>query len=449
MKLKNRLNLISMNLIYVSVFCQKSYIALLKLLFRSMSMTSTQTADILIFTSAEFQPIIEKEIEEFGFVCHYSILPIHTIMDASCCKLKIFDYEHIAKYKKIVYLDTDVLINSNINRLFDVEISDEKLYALEEGRIGDIYWGSEFFDFTTIDRNTPAFSAGVFYFMNSAPMRELFESTNKHIAEYLKYNRHPECLDQPFLVYNSFVQNKYDNQLMKLYLENNPTTSSPDKIVYHFPGWPGNSVSKLEKMTAFFDTIYFDTRNEMMRYVCNQLKNPKIVEIGTFRGEFLDYMATHCKYESIDAVDVFDGITCSGDADGNNVVHYDTRLSFLQLCEKYKPMPNIRINKADSKTFLQSQNNDTFDIIYIDGDHSYTGVKSDLFHAYAKIKHKGYIMGHDYEMNMRKAHTVYSFGVKQAVDEFCVQFNQKICTKALDGCVSFCIQVNKECVACD
>ena len=52
-------------------------------------------------------------------------------------------------------------------------------------------------------------------------------------------------------------------------------------------------------------------------------------------------------------------------------------------------------------------------------------------------------MGHDYEMNMNKAKRYYEFGVRKAVDEYCIEFNQEIITKAMDGCVSFCIKVNK------
>jgi hypothetical protein len=104
---------------------------------------------------------------------------------------------------------------------------------------------------------------------------------------------------------------------------------------------------------------------------------------------------------------------------------------------------NVKVYKSDSYTFLQSIPDNTYDIIYIDGDHSYEGVKRDITIAFNKIKPNGYIMGHDYEMNMKKAKNYYDFGVKRAVDEFCAQFNQKIVAKAYDGCVSFCIQIQK------
>lgn len=649
-----------MNLIYMCVFYQRSYIKLLKLLITSISVKGNinkDTTDILIITSPGFHSIIQKDLEGFVLPIHYYILDLNSLMEASCCKLKIFSYDQIDKYQKILYLDTDVLINSDLNVLFSNEISSDKLYALEEGNIGHEYWGAQFFDFTKFDRNTSAFSAGVFYFMNSLSMKKLFEDINMQITNYNGNN--PVCLDQPFLVFNSFIQGKYNNQFMKKYLENNPSVVNNEKIIYHFPGGPGNYHSKFSKMTAFWDkmcydiynhiisngfsmvskerllnlykqcekfrgtncsfvecgvakggclalmahvagennkiygfdsfegmpaitskdlgnynksniytgfgkvgdnlsggieSVYttfkklnvdmnhttlikgffkdtlnipenienigkigvlrldgdwyestkicleklydkvidggiiiiddyghwvgskratdefrseknilspliqtdytehywiktseirnvFDTRNDMLKYYCDTLSNPKILEIGVFKGDFLNYLVTNCNYASIDAVDLFKGVTCSGDSDGNNVVYYDVGKSYLELLEKYKEMPNIKIHKSDSIHFLQNQDDNTYDIIYIDGDHSYNGVKQDLMNAFRKIKKGGYIMGHDYEMNMKKAKNKYDFGVKQAVDEFCITYNQTIISKALDGCVSYCIHI--------
>jgi hypothetical protein len=167
------------------------------------------------------------------------------------------------------------------------------------------------------------------------------------------------------------------------------------------------------------DMTIFDTRNEMLKYYSHIISN-----VGF-----------------IDAVDLFEGQTSSGDANGNNVVYYDVGQSYLELANKYKDVPNVRLFKSRSDTFLQNQPDNTYDIIYIDGDHSYSGVKTDLQNAHKKIKSGGYIMGHDYEMNMQKANHIYNFGVKQAVDEFCETYNCKIISKAMDGCVSYCIQV--------
>ena len=180
----------------------------------------------------------------------------------------------------------------------------------------------------------------------------------------------------------------------------------------------------------------------MIKYYSNKISNPKILEIGVFKGDFLDYLVKECS-ATIDAVDLFEGITCSGNEDGNNVVDCDVGKSYLELLDKYKEVPNIKLHSSNSIGFLQSQEDNTYDIIYIDGDHSYDGVKKDLINSASKIKNGGYIMGHDYEMNMNKAKHVYDFSVKQAVDEFCTTYNQSIIAKSMDGIVSFCIQIKK------
>jgi len=250
-----------MNLIYVCVFNQKDYIFLLKLLFKSIyenANLNKNTTNILIFTCTDFQSEIIKELSFFNLSFDFHILNLTSLMDSSCCKLRIFEYPFIDNYEKILYLDVDTLINSDINKLFNENFIHEKLYVLEEGFIGkeySEYWGGQFFDFSKFDRNLTAFSAGVFYFMNSESIKLLFKNTLNHISNYMNYNSAPICLDQPFLVYNSFIENKFENQIMKKYLENNPNLVDESKIIYHFPGGPGNFTSKINKMNNFLNKI--------------------------------------------------------------------------------------------------------------------------------------------------------------------------------------------------
>ena len=58
------------------------------------------------------------------------------------------------------------------------------------------------------------------------------------------------------------------------------------------------------------------------------------------------------------------------------------------------------------------------DWIYIDGDHSYTGVKNDLNNAIEVVKPGGLIIGDDYKW---KSLTADKGGVKKAVNEFVSQ----------------------------
>lgn len=60
---------------------------------------------------------------------------------------------------------------------------------------------------------------------------------------------------------------------------------------------------------------------------------------------------------------------------------------------------------------------DFFDIVFIDGDHRYDQVLSDIIAYYNKAKY--IVCGHDY------GHKDYS-GVKKAVDEFCDYYNKTL-----------------------
>jgi len=250
-----------MNLIFICVFHKKSYINLLEILIRSISVKGNinkHTTEILITTSPSFQPIIQKVLESFDLPLYYYLLDLHTIYDAACARLNIFKYENISKYDTILYLDTDILVNSDVNILFNLEISSEKIYALQEGKIFQhMAWGSNFFDIRKYNSNTTAFTSGILLFRNSECMRMLFDTIQNHIIDYIynKKNSWPSCFDQPFIVYNAISHNKYDNQVLIKYVENNPSVVRSEKIVYHFPGGVGNYDSKYSKMKIFWERM--------------------------------------------------------------------------------------------------------------------------------------------------------------------------------------------------
>jgi len=269
-----------MNLIYVCVFHQKSYINLLKLLITSISENAQLHAtDILIITSPTFEVLIKKELSTFDLPLKYYLLDLHTLFDACAARLQIFNYDEIDKYDKILYLDTDILVNSNINVLFHLELT-EKLYALEEGTIGHEYWGSQFFDFSKYSRDLPAFTSGILYFKNTDTIRLLFDMIHMHMKDYIDSKRkenpnetdffHFVFGDQPFIVYHAISQDKYDNQLLKSYVENNPDTVGK-KIIYHFPGGVGSYESKHFKMTYFWEQMVLSTKINQSKNICTWL----------------------------------------------------------------------------------------------------------------------------------------------------------------------------------
>jgi SAM-dependent methyltransferase len=85
---------------------------------------------------------------------------------------------------------------------------------------------------------------------------------------------------------------------------------------------------------------------------------------------------------------------------------------------------NVELHEGDSSTLLGLSQDGYFDFIYVDGDHTYSGVAKDLEQARRKIKRDGWIVCNDY--------TVYSplegvkYGVYRAVNELCLNHDFEI-----------------------
>lgn len=185
----------------------------------------------------------------------------------------------------------------------------------------------------------------------------------------------------------------------------------------------------------------FDTRAEMLSIVP---KNGVVCEVGVFRGDFAASILAVCEPREMVLIDEWPDRTIStGDVDGLNRVWgngYDLR---RQVQERFTGKP-VRTVRGLSQLALAGFDDDSFDMIYIDADHSREAVTTDLDLALQKVRLGGYIMGHDYLPNYTKNPIVWDrFGVKEAVDEFCGRTGQEICAMALDGCTSFAIQVEQ------
>jgi hypothetical protein len=185
----------------------------------------------------------------------------------------------------------------------------------------------------------------------------------------------------------------------------------------------------------------FQTRTEMMRALVPV--GGACAEIGVFEGAFSKQIVESVHPSVLYMIDLFTGHCMSGNEDGNNVVHRNMDDVYHTLVAYTQDKPTLRLLKGTSVDMLSAFPDASIDMVYIDGDHSYSGVKADLNASLSKVRPGGWIMGHDYEMNMMKARTRYDFGVKQAVDEFCAQTGLTIHAKALDGCVSFALQIPK------
>jgi len=158
-----------------------------------------------------------------------------------------------------------------------------------------------------------------------------------------------------------------------------------------------------------------------------------ILEIGVFRGEFARDILRVAQPKELYLVDIWEGKWGSGDKDGNNYVEIgDMESVYLGLVQQTIDKHNIHIVRSKSVSFLQSCQDNFFDVIYVDGDHTEEAVYNDMINSLAKIKPDGLLMGHDYHHQ-----------IEIAVNRFCRDHNQIIEYVTEDGCPSFCISVKK------
>ena len=125
--------------------------------------------------------------------------------------------------------------------------------------------------------------------------------------------------------------------------------------------------------------------------------NPKtFVEIGSYNGESLEVFRNHlpkdCKIFCIDPwLNNYDENDAASEISEMNEVE----ASFDRVMRKYR---NIAKLKFISNEIFELFDDESLDIVYIDGNHKYEAVKEDIKLYLPKIKEDGIISGHDYDV---------------------------------------------------
>lgn len=159
--------------------------------------------------------------------------------------------------------------------------------------------------------------------------------------------------------------------------------------------------------------IKFVERRNQIPSLLDLLKYKTICEIGVEKGRHLDRLAriNPVLLVGVDTWDVTD------------IAFYDNPLKKkerqYQGVMKWANKQNfdIRIIRDYSVKASLLFDDETFDFIYIDADHSYEAVRDDIAAWWPKVKQKGILGGHDYKIAKSRS-TQIEYGVIRAVDEF-------------------------------
>jgi len=111
--------------------------------------------------------------------------------------------------------------------------------------------------------------------------------------------------------------------------------------------------------------------------ICRNIKNGKIIEIGSFEGLSLSYIKDTIK-------------------SNNNTIYCVEKYCRKKLIKNTK-LWGVNLIRKDSILASKDFPDNYFDLVYIDADHSYEFVKKDIENWITKVKNKGIIAGHDYD----------------------------------------------------
>lgn len=396
-----------MNSIFCCVFNHEKYVDMFFIMLESIITYGEldDNTDILVYTSTLFMNKIKQHRLFNNEKIKFEINDTYNTIDKACkARLDLFHLPSITKYEKILYLDTDVLIKDNINKVFDV-CKEDLLYALEEGEINSDpdHWGKPLFgdEINNYDDKT-AFTSGILLFNTSNKIKNLFEEINEDIV------RRPHdfsCFDQPYIVYNSFKYNLYNNKVLKTLVVNNDNNVHSDKVIHHFPGEPGNYKHKMEYMSSFLNklnvislldkTLHIETdvwtcsykmKMDIIDYFISK-KNYKIAEIGSYKGYTTKILSKI--FSKVYAVD-------------NNIERTEINKNFN------KDSTNIEYVMLDIYNDNWNILPDDIEVSFIDAGHSYQECKSDILNSMRQFKNLQYIIFDDYG--------VWN-GIKKIVDE--------------------------------
>jgi hypothetical protein len=144
-------------------------------------------------------------------------------------------------------------------------------------------------------------------------------------------------------------------------------------------------------------------------------------EIGVYKGDFAERIMRIVRPRELHLIDPWTYETSAdyreswyGGEQGISQAHMDTIYQgVLQKFEMQIAAGTIRIHRTRSEEASHRFSNEYFDWVYVDGNHLYEFVRSDLQHYWPKVKNGGYIAGDDYMEGCW-----WQGGVKKAVDEF-------------------------------
>jgi len=241
------------NLIYITTFLQKEYGNMAILLLDSIiKYYNTDSFEVYIFVDIITNNIIKNHLKNNNTKIKFQVkliqCNISNVVIAAAFRIFIFDSIEQNQFNKILYLDTDILINKSLDNIFEIEI-DNKVHAVMEGgnkTYHCMYHTNEEFE---KHKTNDCFSSGILLF--DTTLKEYFENVKKFFINGINTGMQIGCcIDQPIFNVIAHRMNCFNNETINKYSRCNPLDIT-EQIISHFAGNVGHHESKISKMNAF------------------------------------------------------------------------------------------------------------------------------------------------------------------------------------------------------
>lgn len=174
---------------------------------------------------------------------------------SSMRKLEVFNIPNIEKYKKILFLDGDILVTKSLVPIFEAATDINKLYVFEERDYNDPHTSIYFSHLTYTPeelnilekRNIKGFNCGQFLFTPTTEMKNHFSNIIQKMNNFDgQFHYEQSFMNVYFNLNHTLTDRNMLQEHVKIYPEYK--THYPSKTIIHFTGT--TEYTKLERMVS-------------------------------------------------------------------------------------------------------------------------------------------------------------------------------------------------------
>ncbi len=244
-----------LDLVYYTVGYNRTYIGVLSLSIQSLR-KSGYAGDILVICDESFLDECKDTLQGHTVIFR-SFSDTKTPEQASINKLRVFEYERIDEYDRVLFLDCDIIVHMDVNTLFTRITNPSLLYVYTESTKQELHnnlmWGLENYSAGDIDyfkaNDIHVFNAGCFAFVRTDSMKEHF----LHVQYLISQHRGRFFYEQSFMNVYFNRNNQTDRTLLTddNYIFPPKNDRAHPNCLLHFAGDPGSGHTKFQRMRHY------------------------------------------------------------------------------------------------------------------------------------------------------------------------------------------------------